>query len=176
MKQVLLLLVCTSPLFAQIEGGIKDIATTKPRIGLPKPPANDTTLISIVKSGRGEEGLNRALQQEYPVNARDRRGRTALHWAAIEARPKEEIELLINHGANIYAKDYQGNTPLHFAVKYDTNLLQRKAAIDTLLFYGADIYQRNDDGYSPIDVAGDSVADFEIRNMLLKYYLKQSAQ
>ena len=56
------------------------------------------------------------------MNAKDNRGRTPLHWAAIEGH-KEVAELLIAKGAdvnpntsNVYDFSYDGRTPLDVAI------------------------------------------------------------
>lgn len=120
--------------------------------GLVAPFSHGGTLKSNVIRAAGEERINKLLTTGYSVNSLDERKRTPLHWAAIWARA-EEAEALLNKDANIMAKDYQGNTPLHFAVQFDTNLVARAKVIETLLFFGADIYEQNNAGYSPIDLA-----------------------
>lgn len=49
------------------------------------------------------------------VKARDARGRTALHWAAL-ADSVRSIEFLVREGADLGASDADGNTPLHLAL------------------------------------------------------------
>lgn len=52
------------------------------------------------------------------------------------------IELLLEHGADISARDYDGLTPFHHAVFYEAD----PAFIELLLDYGADIHARTDSG------------------------------
>jgi hypothetical protein len=49
------------------------------------------------------------------VNARNETNLTPLHWAALLGNP-EPVQLLIKHGADVTAKDWNNNTPLHFAL------------------------------------------------------------
>ncbi|PTB81746.1 ankyrin, partial [Trichoderma longibrachiatum ATCC 18648] len=49
------------------------------------------------------------------VNAKNRRGRTPLSWAAQSGRI-EEVELLLEHGADANLKDSEGKTPLWWAM------------------------------------------------------------
>ena len=76
-----------------------------------------------------------------------------------------QAEELLSKGADIMARDYKGNTPLHYAVQFDTNLADRLIMIEKLLFYGADIYEHNGEGYSPIELS----YSFFIRKMLLDF-------
>ena len=41
-------------------------------------------------------------------------GRTPLHWA-VSSNSKEMVELLVDHGADVNAKNLQGKTPLYYA-------------------------------------------------------------
>ena len=59
-------------------------------------------------------GVRNELNWGVDVNARDDRGRTALHYAA-ECGHDEMVRLLIGEGANVNVRDHQGNTPLALA-------------------------------------------------------------
>lgn len=96
--------------------------------------------------------------------ARDKRLRSDVHWAAIWAEA-DQMEQLLSAGADVMQKDYLGNTPLHYAVMYYTNVLDRMRTISKLLVYGADIYTQNNAGYSPIDLAYNYI----FRKMLLDF-------
>ena len=58
------------------------------------------------------------------VNAKDRRGETSLHAAALSPR-KEIAELLIAEGADVNAKDQKGKTPLDTAYGQTAELLRK---------------------------------------------------
>ena len=56
------------------------------------------------------------IAKKVPVDLKDKQGQTALHWAARYGR-KEIAKQLIAAGADIYAADKQGKTPLEFALQ-----------------------------------------------------------
>lgn len=90
-------------------------------------------------------------------------GRTALHGASVEAGSEEAVELLLDYGADVDAKDKYGNTPLHDAAKYGNISICK-----LLLGYGADIDAANKWGQTPMHVAAferqEEVFDFLIRS------------
>lgn len=57
------------------------------------------------------------------------------------------IKLLLSHGANITAKNADGNTPLHLAV-----LTSAWEVVQLLLRHGADLDRRNQNGETPMDL------------------------
>ncbi len=69
------------------------------------------------------------------VNARDHKGRTALHWA-IMTKNKEATESLLQKGANVNDVTYDGYSPLHIAIK-----LGNEKMVDFLLKNNANINQ-----------------------------------
>ena len=80
--------------------------------------------------------------------ARDNRGKTALHYPGISG---SVAELLIEYGADINAQDNKGRTPLHHAamrgqVKY----------FEFLLHNEAHLFIKDKDGKTPVDYARDS--------------------
>ena len=79
------------------------------------------------------------------VESTDKRGRTALHYAASEGEI-EIIVLLLEGAADINAADGKGATPLHLAVE---NL----DATRLLLMNGADVAAKNGEGKTPVDRA-----------------------
>ncbi len=76
-------------------------------------------------------------------------GETALHYA-VEKDNIEIVEKLLDAGAEVNAKSFNGNTPLHWVKD------QREMA-EVLLRKGADVYIENDDGMSPIKQADKTV-------------------
>ena len=73
--------------------------------------------------------------------------RTALHRAVAKG-DEEEIQLLIDNGADINAKDRIGQTPLHHAV-----LFNRLNILDLLLKNKADIEIKDNNGNTAKDIA-----------------------
>ena len=68
---------------------------------------SDTTMLSIKKQHRPPHGVN--------VNVRDNGGQTALMYAA-KWRRADVVRLLLEHNADVYACDEDGNNALHLAV------------------------------------------------------------
>ncbi|ESO93127.1 hypothetical protein LOTGIDRAFT_119831, partial [Lottia gigantea] len=62
--------------------------------------------------------LNALLQSlgEDDINKADKEFMTALHWAAFHNRP-EHLDELIQKGADYFAQDVDGKTPLHWAAQ-----------------------------------------------------------
>jgi hypothetical protein len=74
-------------------------------------------------------------------------GVAPLHWAA-ENGHIHIIELLLGAGADINAKNKDGNTPLHYAA-----LTCKVETVELLLKRGADPTAKNVKGETPADVA-----------------------
>jgi ankyrin repeat protein len=62
-----------------------------------------------------------SLNAEFPVDAEDDKGNTLLLLAAQNCNRKL-MELCLNRGANINHQNTGGNTALHFAMAYDTEV------------------------------------------------------
>lgn len=87
------------------------------------------------------------------VRAGDRFGRTPLHLLAASGRYPVMypiVDLFVDAGAEINAKDSHGRTPLHNAVTCDHPSLE---FIRTLLRHGADPKAKDNDGHTPEDLA-----------------------
>ena len=67
-------------------------------------------------------------------------------WAAWESRD-DIVRLLLEAGATVNLRDYQGDTALHKAVRSGNS-----DAIPILLQFGADPDLRNKDGKTPLDL------------------------
>ncbi|MFZ8841947.1 MAG: ankyrin repeat domain-containing protein, partial [Pyrobaculum sp.] len=72
---------------------------------------------------------------------------TPLHLAALRGSV-EEVERLLNSGADPNVRDVFGRTPLHYA-----SARNHKAAAELLLKHGADPNARDEDGETPLDLA-----------------------
>jgi ankyrin repeat protein len=130
----------------------------------------ESVLIYAAASGNPE--MVREILRYHPeVDARDFRGRTAM-FSAAEYRSRDAdgarvecVRLLAQAGANVNARDNEGNTPLHETFLTDVE--------EELLKLGADVNARNRDGETPIftTVDDDAIplfikhgADLTIRN------------
>jgi len=69
-----------------------------------------------------------------------------IHWAS--ASEPEYIELLVKHGADINAKAFMGETPLHYAIKHEQIICLKK-----LIELKADIERKNSQGATPLHYA-----------------------
>ena len=128
--------------------------------------------VLIYAAGSGNPAMIREILRYNPnLEARDGQGKTAI-FAASDYRNSDKegarvecVRLLAQAGANLNARDKDGNTPLHETFLTDVE--------EELLKQGADVNARNNDGETPIftNVDDDSVvlfvehgADLNIRN------------
>ena len=126
------------------------------------------------------EDVRRLLDSGADVRAADENGLAALHWAAF-MRHSAIAELLIANGAaedlfiaaglddvdaikelvaaghNVNAADFEGDTPLHWAVHADN-----RRAVETLLSLGADPGIKNNQGQTPKQKAADIPSSSDI--------------
>ena len=84
---------------------------------------------------------------DFFPEAKDAKGRTALHIAAAQNN-KKAIRILWEMGADLDARDKAGNTPLHKA-----SAKEKCGSVRLLLVSGADRWLRNGKGQLPIDLA-----------------------
>nr|WCB86979.1 CPPV168 ankyrin repeat protein [Cooks petrelpox virus] len=68
------------------------------------------------------------------INIKDKKGKTALHYACDSINSIETVKEIMKYGADINIKDRKGLTPLHLACKYGDLELSK-----VLIEYGADI-------------------------------------
>ena len=112
-------------------------------------------LIAAASSG-DPEVLREILRYHPDLEHRDYQGQTAIFHAA-EFRDKDKkgarvecIRLLAEAGANVNARDVDGNTPLHKTFPTDVE--------EELLKVGADVNARNNKGETPIFTTVDDNA------------------
>lgn len=94
--------------------------------------------------------LIKNLIKRCDVNKQDRKGWTALHFAAQEYHCGI-VKLLLEHGASIDIEDANGNTPLWQAVFNATD--KGGDVIRLMLKYKANKQRKNKSGVSPYDLA-----------------------
>lgn len=112
----------------------------------------------IVYYSRGDKGENpqrilELIAAGADVNARNYKGKTALHTAA-KAGFSKTIAALIEHGADMNARDAADETPLFDAVRSTIRKTDKKiAAVQTLLASGADASAVNKKGDTALTIA-----------------------
>ncbi|XP_052772153.1 poly [ADP-ribose] polymerase tankyrase-1-like isoform X2 [Mya arenaria] len=148
----------------------------------------DLQLLEAAKAGDMEVVRKLIAAHPHAVNCRDLDGRhsTPLHFAAGYNRVAV-VEYLLQHGADVHAKDKGGLVPLHNACSYGhyevTELLIKHGACvnvadlwkftplheaaakgkfeicKLLLKHGADVNKKNRDGNTPLDLVKDGDQD-----------------
>ena len=88
------------------------------------------------------------------VNIQNEDGDTLLHYA-INDENYEIVKLLLEHSANVNAKDYYGDTPLHNTNNYEIAKL--------LIEYGANVNAKNEFGSTPLH----DVSDYNTTKLLI---------
>src|ERR1041384_1815683 len=111
-----------------------------------------TSLIGAVRAGNRHEIERQIAATPQTVRGKDEGGSTALHHAAGYG-PLANLELLINKGADVNAKNLRRSTPLHWAI-HDENKVR------LLLSKGSDVNAKQAQGRTPLFLAamlGDGV-------------------
>ena len=130
--------------------------------------------------------LKYLVSQGADARAKDFRDRTLLHIAAQNNSNDEILEYLIAVlGADINAKDDIGQTPLHYAARYDGKCSsspywgekQLKSRLQTLVFLGADVNAKDNIGRTPLHVVASHTnpSDKFTNDDMLKYLVMQGA-
>jgi ankyrin repeat protein/mono/diheme cytochrome c family protein len=130
---------------AWIDQGVEfrtDIVAETPRISIdPKV----TALIAVVRAGNRAEIERQIAASPEALKGMDEGGSTALHHAAGYG-PIGNLQLLIEKGADINAKNRRRSTPLHWAI-------HDQAKVRLLLSKGADVNARQAQGRTPLYLA-----------------------
>lgn len=106
--------------------------------------------------------LEKLLQQETDLNARDTFERTPLMWAAIKG-DRDAILMLLANGDQINLQDQEGMTPLMLATKFG-----QEEAIRILIANGADKTIFNKNNKNVYGVVMGSKFSMDKRNALLR--------
>ena len=113
-----------------------------------------TALHKIAHSG-SPHFTKALIEQGDDVHAKDKKGWTALHYAAAERyRAPETVEVLLKAGADVHAKDNEGHTALHLAAlaaygNYGIYGDAPETAV-VLLKAGADMHAKDNEGRTPL--------------------------
>src|ERR1700732_3586056 len=94
--------------------------------------------------------LDQVLARSPQLNHRDKRGATALFYAASQGR-NDVLRRLVQHGADVNLPDASGRTPLMVAL-----LMNHTAAAKLLLDAGAQVNLQDVDGATPLLAAVES--------------------
>ncbi|MFZ2899303.1 MAG: ankyrin repeat domain-containing protein [Saprospiraceae bacterium] len=104
----------------------------------------------------GKIGLMRWLiEKGADVDAQDKNGYTALHFAAQEVKP-DCIQILLDHNANPNIKDVHGNTPAWVAVM-NWKAGKNFDSLFKLVQANADLKIRNNANRNAYDIIPDSI-------------------
>ena len=114
--------------------------------------AQPPDLIAAAKSG-DVGSVKSILRSPQPVNARDARGNTALHWAALAGNERIVAQLLAA-GLDARATNNAGATPLHYGVA-------NERVVSLLLKAGANPNARSAAGGTPLHAAAGRPESFE---------------
>ena len=134
--------------------------------------AEDTdgmTPLALCKSQENIEILLRSITNINVKDTKDTKGRTLLHLMCIKDVSKslsylyitDSVKELIKRGADVNAKDNNGNTPLYFASSGIIGLL-----VEELIIAGADVNIENNEGNTALIIAVANAKNDNIINLL----------
>ncbi|RLN67266.1 hypothetical protein BBJ28_00014760 [Nothophytophthora sp. Chile5] len=103
------------------------------------------TVFSQARNGRMKR-LVESLDAGFSVDSEDDKGNTLMLLACQNVNQRM-VELLVARKANVNHRNAQGNTPLHFAMAYDSE----GALGEYLIAHGADDTIENNSGLTPYD-------------------------
>lgn len=112
------------------------------------------------------DDLKLLLEKGANVNARNHKGRTALHrYTSHLSSGLSKIAVLLEHGADINARDVNGRTPLHIVA---SESYSRHASVleiaKFLIEHGANVHALDNDGKTPAQLASSPKMAKLLRN------------
>ncbi|MDR0609100.1 MAG: ankyrin repeat domain-containing protein [Planctomycetaceae bacterium] len=119
------------------------------------------TILVVISTFVVTFGLNACYHVQY-VNA----SLFAANWDDDVVQAQRAIDW----GANVNAKNDDGQTPLHKAVRWTGSFTMTKILIDK----GADINTKDDDGNTPLHIAAKGTGDDAL--IIVKYLIKKGAK
>jgi ankyrin repeat protein len=129
-------------------------------------------LLEHIANQGAEVDDRKSVLYEY-VNARGAKDRTSLHLVPegpsrggpnIGVSSSEVTRLLLEHGADVKARDFDRFTPLHIAARYG-----RVEVARVLLEHGADVGEDDDDGKTASQIASE-MGHPEITRLLSEHH------
>jgi ankyrin repeat protein len=114
------------------------------------------------------EVVQKLIEYDADIDARDKRGRTPLYELSegINLKDPDVVQLLLGRGADVNTRAKDGSTPLHKATSWGAVKVARM-----LLEHGADVEAKDDHGRTPLRcVTGPQHDDMTI--LLLEYGAK----
>jgi ankyrin repeat protein len=107
---------------------------------------------STLKVAVKKKAIQLLLGKEVDINARDRCGRSALHWVCRQrSDDKGIVELLVNNRADVNARDKDGRTALHWVCEDIGG--GGEETLGFLLKNGADIKAKDKNGSTVLHLA-----------------------
>lgn len=124
-------------------------------------PQTDAALRKAAQDGEIQT-VKELLDKGANANAKDKTGRTVLHWAAPARDNSEMVKLLIAKGADVNAKDNEGETALMIASSQSN-----PGIVTALLEAGAEVNAQNKVGGTALMAAAFRANLEEIKILLL---------
>jgi len=106
------------------------------------------TLAHAAVTFRKWENAEYFISRGIDLNARNDKGRTALHLFAWYGEDPGLIDAFVAHGADVNLPTYHGVTPLHDAVRH-----KRTGIVQALIRAGADVNLEDENGLTPLFLA-----------------------